>query len=77
MSGTQWPSKISARTKYFIVLFGFFFTLTFTKLHFFNAWGVRGNPAIIRENDPAGKAAAIALVLALFFAYLLTKKKSG
>jgi hypothetical protein len=75
MSGTQGPSKISARTKYFIALFAFFFALGFAKLHFFNAWGVRGNPAIIRENEPVGKAAAIALVLALFAAYLLTKKK--
>jgi hypothetical protein len=77
MTDSHLPSKPSTRTKYFVALFAVFFTVMFVKFHFFNAWGVRSNPAILRENDPAGKAAALALVLALFFAYLLTKKKFG
>ena len=54
------------------MLFAFVFTLGFAKFHFFNAWGVRVN---LRQNEPAGKSAAIALVLALFAAFFLTKKK--
>jgi hypothetical protein len=76
MSSPRQPSKISPRTKYFVVVFAVIFTLTFAELHLFRGGSVsRAHPAIRLENEPAGKSAAIALCFALFVAFFIAKRK--
>jgi hypothetical protein len=76
MSSPRRPSKVSPRTKYFLVVFAVIFTLTFAEVHLFRGGAVsRVHPAIRLENEPAGKSAAIALCFALFVAFFTTKKK--